>query len=120
MEADRLPIKALALLRSVKPSPAGTSIEDLGMIVSKQLSKLTSFSALAIYCTNDHGRALCCRYAEAPLSELVNLAEMQFGERLSGWVAAHRTPIWNSDATLDLSSDLAKRAGIASRLEVSP
>ena len=27
--SDRLPIKALALLRSVKPSPAGTSIEDL-------------------------------------------------------------------------------------------
>ncbi len=111
--SDRLPMKALALLRSVKPLPAGTSIEDLGMILSKQLSKLTPFSALAIYCTNDHGRGLCCRYAEEPLSELVNMAEMQFGERLSGWVAAHRTPIWNSDATLDLSSDLAKRAGIA-------
>ncbi len=111
--SERLPIKALALLRSVKPSPAGTSMEDLGIILSKQLSKLTSFSALAIYCTNDHGRGLCCRYAEEPLSELVNMAEMQFGERLSGWVAAHRTPIWNSDATLDLSGDLAKRAGIA-------
>ncbi len=28
--SDRLPLKALTLLRSVKPSPAGMSTEDLG------------------------------------------------------------------------------------------
>ena len=41
------------------------------------------------------------------------MPEIPFGERLSGWVAAHRTPIWNSDATLDLSSELGQAAGIA-------
>ena len=111
--SERLPIKALSLLRSVKPSPAGTSIEDLGIIISKQLSKLTSFAALAIFCTSENGRALCCKYAEEPLGNLIDMPEVPFGERLSGWVAAHRTPIWNSDATLDLSPELAKSAGIA-------
>ena len=53
--SERLPIKALSLLRSVKPSPVGTSIEDLGIIVSKQLSKLTSFAAIAIFCTTIMG-----------------------------------------------------------------
>jgi len=111
--SERPPIKALALLRSIKPSPAGTSIEDLGVIVSKQLSKLASFAVLAIYCTEGDGRSLRCRYAEGPLSDLVDMPEIPFGERLSGWVAAHRTPIWNSDATLDLSPALARSAGIA-------
>ena len=111
--SERMPIKALSLLRSVKPSPVGTSIEDLGIIVSKQLSKLSSHAALAIFCTNDNGRSLCCRYAEEPLGALVDAPEIAFGERLTGWVAAHRTPIWNSDATLDLSPAMAKAAGIA-------
>lgn len=110
---ERLPIKALSLLRSIKPSPVGTSIEDLGVIASKQLSKLASFAALAIYCTDDDGRTLRCRYAEEPLRDLLYMPEIPFGERLSGWVAAHRTPIWNSDATLDLSAELAKSKGIA-------
>ena len=111
--SERLPIKALSLLRSVKPSPVGTSIEDLGLIISKQLSKLTSFGALAIFCTSENGRSLSCKYAEEPLGNLIDMPEIPFGERLSGWVAAHRTPIWNSDATLDLSLELAKTAGIA-------
>jgi hypothetical protein len=38
---------------------------------------------------------------------------MPLGERLSGWVAAHRTPIWNSDASLDLAPKLAKQANVA-------
>jgi putative nucleotidyltransferase with HDIG domain len=111
--SGRLPLKALSLIRAVNPSPAGTSIEDLGVIVSNQLSKLASFSALAIYCTAGDGRALRCRYAQDPLGALLEMPEIPFGERLSGWVAAHRTPIWNSDATLDLSSEIAKSAGIA-------
>lgn len=111
--SERLPIRALSLLRSVKPSPAGTSIEDLGMIVSKQLSKLSPFAALAIYCITEQGRSLRCRYAEEPLCGLLTMPEIPLGERLSGWVAAHRTPIWNSDATLDLSPEMAKGAGVA-------
>jgi hypothetical protein len=47
------------------------------------------------------------------LSILVNAPEIQIGEKLSGWVAAHRTPIWNSDATLDLPAEVAQSAGIS-------
>jgi hypothetical protein len=42
----------------------------------------------------------------------VDCPEISLGERLSGWVAAHRTAIWNSDATLDLPADVASRANI--------
>ena len=111
--AGRLPFKALSLLRSVKASPRGVSIEDLGLIISRQLSKLAGFSAIALYCVTDNQQALKCRYADSLLSELMESPEIPFGERLSGWVAAHQTAIWNSDASLDLSGEIVKRTGIA-------
>src|SRR5688572_9787357 len=109
---DQLPLKALTLLKSIKPSPHGISIDDLGGVVSKQLSKLASFSAIALYCITDNGQALKCRYADKALPDLIDSPEISLGERLSGWVAAHRTPIWNSDATLDLSTEVSKRTDV--------
>ena len=111
--SDRLPLRALTLLRSIKPSPSGISTEDLGHIVSKQLAKLSGFSAIALFCVTDSQQAIKCRYADHPLEELTDSPEIPLGEKLSGWVAAHRTAIWNSDATLDLSANVAKRTGIA-------
>lgn len=111
--SDRLPLKALTLLKSIKPSPSGISTDDLGLIVSRQLSKLTSFSAMALYCITENEQAIRCRYADKPLVELLDSPEIPLGDNLSGWVAAHRTAIWNSDATLDLSAEVAKRANVA-------
>jgi putative nucleotidyltransferase with HDIG domain len=110
---DRLPLKALTLLKSIKPSPSGISTDDLGGIVSKQLAKLTGFSAMALYSVTENERAIKCRYADKPLAELLDSLEIPLGERLSGWVAAHRTAIWNSDATLDLPAEVARRADVA-------
>lgn len=109
---ERMPLRALALLRSIKPSPGGVSTDDLGLIVSKQLAKLTNFCAIALYGVSESGQAIKCRYADKPLAELVDSPEIPLGERLSGWVAAHRTPIWNSDAMLDLPRELAKQADV--------
>jgi putative nucleotidyltransferase with HDIG domain len=110
---DQLPLKALNILRSIRPSPNGISIDDFGGVVSRQLAKLAGFKAVALYCLTDNEQAIKCRYADKPLTELVDAPEIPLGERLSGWVAAHRTPIWNSDATLDLPADVAKRADIS-------
>jgi hypothetical protein len=110
---ERLPLKALSIFRSLKPSPTGISIEDLGLVVSHQYAKLTRFAGLALYCVTDNQQGIRCRYADGPLAGLVGGPEIPLGEKLSGWVAAHRTPIWNSDATLDLPADVARAAGIA-------
>ena len=109
---SRLPVKALSLVRSLRPSPQGTTIEDLGLIVSSQLSRFASFSTLAIFCVTEHGQAIKCRFADGPVSDLVFLPEVPLGERLSGWVAAHRTPIWNSDASLDLTHEVAQASSL--------
>lgn len=110
---DRLPLKALSLLRSIKPSPVGISIEDVGLLISNRLAKLTDFSAVALYIGTDNQHSIRCRYADGPLTALVDGPEIPLGERLSGWVAAHRTPIWNSDATLDLAAETAREAGVS-------
>ena len=110
---DRLPLKALALLRSINPSPRGTSLEDAGLLISNRLSKLTNFSAIALYCVTENQNTISCRYANGSLASLVDAPGIQLGERLSGWVAAHRTPIWNSDATLDLPTEVAQSARVS-------
>lgn len=109
---EGLPLKALALMRSVRPSPTGMSIADFGLLISSQLSKLTSYSTLALYCVTNKQQSLECRFADGRLAMLVDGSEVQLGEKLSGWVAAHRTAIWNSDATLDLPADEARSAGV--------
>ena len=109
---ERLPLKALSLLRSIKPSPAGVSIEDVGLLISNRLGKLANFSAIALYVSSENQHSIRCCYANGPLTELVEGPEIQLGEQLSGWVAAHRTPIWNSDATLDLRPHVARAAGV--------
>ncbi len=109
---ERLPVTILSLLRSLHPSPRGISVEDLGLIVSKQLTRLTKSSSMAFYCTEQHGQSIRCRYADGPLASLTNGSEIALGERLSGWVAAHRTSIWNSDAKLDLNPELANESGV--------
>lgn len=110
---ERMPLNALSLLRSIKASPAGNSLDDLGLILSRQLRRLTEFSTLALYCSSDKQHTLKCRYADGPLQGLTDGPEIQLGEKLSGWVAAHHTPIWNSDVTLDLPADVARQAGVS-------
>jgi len=111
--SERLPIKVLSLLRSIHPSPSGLSIDDLGVIVTRQLVRLTNSSSIALYGVVENGHSIRCLFADGCLSQLVGGPDICLGERLSGWVAAHRTPIWNSDATLDLPNDLAVTAGIS-------
>lgn len=107
-----LPIAALSLLSSIRPSPVGISVDDLGAIVSRQLLRLTSASSMALYCVEPNGQSIRCRYADGPLDSVAQGRDIALGEKLSGWVAAHRTPIWNSDATLDLKREQCEAAGI--------
>lgn len=109
---DRLPLKALSLLRSIKPAPLGNSIEDIGLLVSTHLSRLVSFTSVALYVANETEHSIKCRYVDGPLGGLLDANEIPIGEKLSGWVAAHRTPIWNSDATLDLTPEIARNASV--------
>ncbi len=111
--SERLPVKVLTLLRSIHPSPAGLSVEDLGVVVSRQFLRLTNASSIALFGVSENGHSIRCLFADGPLAQLGGGPDIPLGEQLSGWVAAHRTPIWNSDATLDLPTDIARSAGVS-------
>lgn len=111
--SDRLPVKVLGLLRSIHSSPAGLSVEDLGAITSTHLLRLTNARSVLLFGVAEDGHSIRCLFAYGPMAQLVEGPEIPLGDRLSGWVAAHRTPIWNSDATLDLPKELARSAGVA-------
>lgn len=110
--SERLPVKVLSLLRSIHPSPPGLSVEDLSVVVTRQLLRLTEASSVVLYGVSENGQSIRCLFADGHLSQLVGGPDTPLGERLSGWVAAHRTPIWNSDASLDLPIELARSAGV--------
>lgn len=111
--SDRLPLKVLSLLQSIRPCPPGISVEDLGVIVSRQVLRLTNALSMALYGVGENEHSIRCVFADGPLSQLIGGPEIPLGDKLSGWVAAHRTPIWNSDATLDLPIELARTSGVA-------
>ena len=108
-----VPLGILSLLRSVSSSTS-LRLEDLGVIVSRHVRELTGAVSVAIYCVTPNEQAIKCAFADGTLSVLKGGPEIPLGERLSGWVAAHRTPIWNSDAALDLGSTVAKDSGMVS------
>jgi hypothetical protein len=81
--------------------------------MSNRLATLASFSAMALYIGTENHQSIRCGYADGSLKALLDGPEIRLGEQLSGWVAAHRTPIWNSDATLDLPTDVARAAGVS-------
>jgi hypothetical protein len=110
---EPLPLAALSMLRSIKAPESGVSIDDLGTMLSARIASLAGASSIAIYCMNSSGHAVRCRYCDGPLRWLAGNYEIRLGDKLSGWVAAHRTPIWNSDASLDISTEAAGAAAIA-------
>lgn len=78
------------------------SLSDLGAVVYKSLRRLVPFSLLVLYAhdtqTDDLEATLCI----GDSSSLIKGLRISLGQHLSGWVAANRQTIMNSDPVLDL------------------
>jgi putative nucleotidyltransferase with HDIG domain len=74
-------------------------------------------SSFVLYCQAEGRQVLVATYAAGEDVGQLRGTEVRLGERLSGWVAAARQPILNSDARLDL--DEAARASSALRSALS-
>jgi diguanylate cyclase (GGDEF)-like protein/putative nucleotidyltransferase with HDIG domain len=83
------------------------SVSDTGDIVAKHLRRLVPFSLSIVYMYDDERDELVAKHALGDASSLVMDVRIDTGARLSGWVAAHRQTIINSDAELDLG-DVAR------------
>jgi diguanylate cyclase (GGDEF)-like protein/putative nucleotidyltransferase with HDIG domain len=79
-----------------------TSISDTGDVIAKNLRRLVPFSLSVLYIYDDKHDVLIARHASGELSPFVCDLQIGLGTRVSGWVAANRQTIANSDPVLDL------------------
>jgi putative nucleotidyltransferase with HDIG domain len=114
-EELRASLKVLAAI-----APGGTTrIETACRDFVSTLKGLVSFDTAAVFIIEDSLLILSCVYAEGPLSAQLMNVSIPMAEQLTGWVAANRTPVWNSNAALDLAVAGASSAVLASSIPLS-
>jgi diguanylate cyclase (GGDEF)-like protein/putative nucleotidyltransferase with HDIG domain len=79
---------------------AGTS--DTGDVIAKHLRRLVPSSLCVFYIYDASADELEAKHAMGDAASVVKGLRIQLGQRLSGWVAANRQTILNSDPSLDL------------------
>jgi diguanylate cyclase (GGDEF)-like protein/putative nucleotidyltransferase with HDIG domain len=77
------------------------SVSDTADVLTKHLRRLVPFSLCVVYIHDPECGELVARHCVGEVAIPVNGIRIPLGQRLSGWVAAHRQTIVNSDPTLD-------------------
>ena len=90
------------------------SVETTGDTIARHLAPDIHFSLCVVYVYDASRDELVAEHVSGEASHLVLDLRIQRGERLSGWVAANRRPIMNSDAALDLG-EIASSVGVPLR-----
>lgn len=98
------PIESLRLLANLSPYPGGPAAQVASKQLVESLRSVANFDSAAIFGLDAHSSDLRVLHADGSAAqELIGL-RLPIGERLSGWVAAHKTAVWNSDAALDFAA----------------
>ena len=81
---------------------AGTNSLSLSAdVLIKHLKRFIPFSVAVLYVFDETNSELVAKYSNGDQSALTQELRIAVGQRLSGWVAANRRTIVNSDASLD-------------------
>lgn len=78
------------------------SVAETGETIARHLRRVVPFSLSILYLYDVGNDELLAEHVSGEASYLVRNLRISRGERLSGWVAANRQPIVNSDPMLDL------------------
>jgi len=103
-----VPGNLLAFVSLARVAGGGGSVDDVLALSSSLIAHIVPNATGAWYLPDGHDR-LVVADAFGPAAASLAGASVAVGERLTGWVAAHRKAIVNSDAALDLG----QRAGSA-------
>ena len=85
------------------------SISDTGDVISKHIRRLIPFTQSILFLYESETDELVAKHAMGDMSSVVRGLRIPLGERLSGWVAANRKTIVNSDPVLDLGDVVRTR-----------
>jgi putative nucleotidyltransferase with HDIG domain len=101
-------------------APGGTTrIESACHDFVSTLRGVVSFDTAAVFMIEDSLLNLSCVFADGPLSDRLAAVSIPMAEQLTGWVAANRTPVWNSNAALDSAVAGASSAVVASSMPLA-
>ena len=98
----------LALLSLSSHLNARLGVSDAGDLVAKYLRRLVPFSLAVFFVHRPSTDHLLAVHAVGEDAGLVSGMTLNVGERLSGWVAANRRTIRNSDPALDLGEGVRR------------
>ena len=77
------------------------SLQDASDVISKHIRRLVPSSLVVFFLYDADSDELTAAHASGEHAEFLSELRIGVGERLSGWVAAHRRCIRNSDPVLD-------------------
>jgi len=97
----------LTLYELARALAGQVSISDTGDVIAKHLRRLIPFSLCVFYSYDAAADELQAKHAMGEATSVVRGLRIPLGQRLSGWVAANRQMIVNSDPRLDLG-DVAR------------
>jgi diguanylate cyclase (GGDEF)-like protein/putative nucleotidyltransferase with HDIG domain len=92
-----------ATLRELSTAIAGqTTVTEAGDVIAKHLLRLIAFSQLVVFIYDFETDELEARHVAGEAALPIKTMRIGLGKHLSGWVAANRQTIVNSDPVLDL------------------
>jgi putative nucleotidyltransferase with HDIG domain len=112
-------IASLRLLAALFPVGRPPTLESTAREVMRQLRRVVDFDTAATFIIDDSLLRLRCEAADGSFAGGLNGLEIPVAEQLTGWVAAHRTPAWNSNAALDRVPQMPDGVVIASSIPLS-
>jgi diguanylate cyclase (GGDEF)-like protein len=108
----------LTLYELARTLASQESLNDASDVIARHLRRLVSWSLCVFYIYDSSIDELEAKHAVGDGAPLVRGMRIPLGERLSGWVAANRQTISNSDPVLDLG-DAARAHSLALRSCIS-
>jgi putative nucleotidyltransferase with HDIG domain len=115
---DSAPSSLLAFVSLSRVVAGEAGLEDVLALSSKLIADVIPGASGAWYLTEDGTDRLAAVETFGPAASALRGLTMDVGDRLTGWVAASRQPIVNSDAALDLgprahAGNTPRRAGMS-------
>ncbi len=97
-------MQSLDLLACLTPFPPGRSAVTIAREALSHVRRIAPFDTAAIFVLDTDALELAPIATEGNAQAVVQQMRIPLAERLTGWVAAYRCAVWNSDAALDIDS----------------
>ena len=108
----------LAFVSLARLSSGDASIGDVLSLASGLMRDLSPASTIGWYLMDEGSGYLALRHASGPAAGQLNGTALRLGEGVSGWVAANRQVMINSEASLDLGEQAHTGLGLTHALSV--